>query len=306
MNVEKMYSTIDTHVAGEAFRIVIQSPIRLHGSDVQANHDELKNNFTNEKNLLLNEPRGHRGMHGCVVAPSQTADFSLLFFNHEDVSNFKYEGLLATVTALIETGNLDKSADEFYKVETVNGIYTVKAIFESQVVTSVSVESEACSETNANQDYVSVSIDNARNYLLYTLPDSIPGIELEHLAALNRWGLEKTTKLTSDNIDYAGVVVVESVPSSPEKIRSVTFEKDGYILRSPGIDSTFAILTSLANKGAGQSEIENESIFGSSLTAKKLSVDEHRFSVATEAFVTGAHEFIFDQDDPLKDGFLLA
>lgn len=306
MNFEKMYSTIDTHVTGEAFRIVIQSPIRLHGSDVQANHEALKSNYTNVKNLLLNEPRGHRGMHGCVVAPSQTADFSLLFFNHKDVNNFKYEGLLATVTALIETGNLDESADEFYKVETVNGNYTVKAIVENQEVTTVSIESEACSEINANPDYVSVSVDNARNYLLYTLPDNIPGIELEHLAALNRWGLEKTTKLTSDNIDYAGVVVVESVPSSSDKVRSVTFEKDGYILRSPGIDSTFAILTSMVNKGAGQSEIENESIFGSSLTAKKITEDALRFSVETEAFVTGAHEFIFDQDDPLKDGFLLA
>jgi proline racemase len=306
MNIKKMYSTIDTHVAGEAFRIVIQSPIRLHGSDVQANHDALKNNFTNVKNLLLNEPRGHRGMHGCVVAPSQTADFSLLFFNHEDVSNFKYEGLLATVTALIETGNLDESVDKLHKVETVNGIYSVKAIVENQEVTSVSIESEACCEINANPDYVSVSVDNARNYLLYTLPDSIPGIELEHLAALNHWGLEKRTKLTNDNIDYAGVVVVESVPSSPDKIRSVTFEKDGYILRSPGIDSTFAILTSLVNKEAGQFKIENVSIFGSSLTAKRLSEDALRFSVETEAFVTGAHEFIFDQDDPLKDGFLLA
>ncbi|MER2090451.1 MAG: proline racemase family protein [Sporosarcina sp.] len=306
MNFEKMYSTIDTHVAGEAFRIVIQSPIRLHGGDIQANHDELKNNFTNEKNLLLNEPRGHRGIHGCVVGPSQTADFSLLFFNHEDVSNFKYEGLLATVTALLETGNMNKSADEFYKVETVNGIYTVKAIVENQEVTSASVESEACSEINSNPDYVSISVDNARNYLLYTLPDSIPGIELEHLAALNRWGLEQTTKLTSGNIDYAGVVVIESVPATPDKIRSVTFEKDGYILRSPGIDSTFAILTSLAIKEAGQSQIVNESIFGSSLTARKLSEDALRFSIETEAFVTGAHEFIFDQDDPLKEGFLLA
>lgn len=300
-----MYSTIDTHVAGEAFRIVVQSPIRLHGEDVQANHDELKNNFTNEKSLLLNEPRGHRGMHGCVVAPSQTADFSLLFFNHVDVSNFKYEGLLATVTALIETGNLNKSTDGFYKVETVNGIYSVKARGENQEVTSVSIESEACSEINTNSEFVSISVDNARNYLLYTLPDSIPGIELEHLAKLNRWGLEQTTKLNGDNIDYAGVIVIESVPSTPDKIRSVTFEKDGYILRSPGIDSTFAILTSLANKEDDRSKIENESIFGSSLTAKKLSEDALRFSVEIEAFVTGAHEFIFDQDDPLKDGFLL-
>lgn len=306
MNYEKMYSTIDTHVAGEAFRIVIQSPIRLGGDDIQAKQDELKNNFLNEKNLLLNEPRGHRGMHGCVVTPSRVADFSLLFFNHQDVTNFKYEGLLATVTALVETGNLNRSVDGLYKVETVNSIYTLKALVENQEVTSVSIESKSCSEIETNLDYTVVRVDDDRNYLLYTLPDSIPGIDLEHLAKLNRWGLERTTELMNENIDYVGIVVVESVSSSPGKIRSVTFERDGYILRSPGVDSTFAILTALGQKENNESEIENHSIFGSSLTAKRIAADEYRFSLETKAFITGSHEFIFDQDDPLKEGFLLA
>lgn len=301
-----MYNTIDTHVAGEAFRIVIQSPIRLNGDDIQAQHHQLQNGFTNEKNLLLNEPRGHRGMHGCVVVPSRIAEFSLLFFNHQDVSNFKYEGLLTTVTALIETGNLNETEDGLYKVETVKGIYTVKALVENQEVTSVSIESESCSVIESNPDYTAVRVDNDRDYLIFRLPDTIPGIELEYLAELNRWGLGKTTELNRENIDYAGVVVVNLIPSYPGKLQSVTFEKDGYILRSPGVDSTFAILTALLEKAADQSKIENHSVFGSALTVNKVTEGSTRFSVKTEAFVTGSHEFIFDQDDPLKEGFLLA
>jgi proline racemase len=42
------------------------------------------------------------------------------------------------------------------------------------------------------------------------------------------------------------------------------------------------------------------------LTSKVLKGGDYRYSVETEAFVTGSHEFIFDQDDPLKEGFLLA
>jgi len=305
VNFEKMYNTIDTHVGGEAFRIVTQSPIAFRGSDVRANHDELQHNFTNEKNLLLNEPRGHRGMHGCVVVPSSDADFQLLFFNHEAVTNFKYEGLLATVTALIETGNLKRTADDCYQVETVNGMYTVKASVDQQEVTAVAIESAVCSVVNTNPKYTTVQVDNARNYLLYTLPDNIPGIELEHLAALNNWGIAKTAELTKENVTYEGVVLVESSASATNKVRSVTFEKDGYILRSPGVDSTFAILTSMLNMLASPSEIENESVFGSSMKAKILVEGECRFSLETEAFVTGSHEFIFDQDDPLKEGFLL-
>lgn len=305
MNFEKMYSTIDTHVAGEAFRIVTQSPIRLSGEDIHAQHEELKNNFLNEKNLLLNEPRGHRGIHGCVVVPSRAADFSLLFFNHQGVSNFKYEALFATVTALLETGNLAQSADGLYKVETVNGIYTLKALVENQEVTSILIEIDSCTEVKADPNYTLLCMDEDRNYFLYKLPDSIPGIELEHLAELNQWGLNRTTELTNQNLSYAGVVVVESDPATPGKVRSVTFEKDGYILRSPGVDSTVAILAALSQKEDSLSEIENTSIFGSSLVAKKVAGDEPRILVETKAFTTGSHEFIFDQEDPLKEGFLL-
>ncbi|SES19201.1 proline racemase family protein [Psychrobacillus sp. OK032] len=305
MNFEKLFSTIDTHVVGEAFRIVIQSPITFLGSDIKSNHDKLKNNFENEKNLLLNEPRGHRGMHGCVVTSSSVADFGLLFFNHEAVTNFKYEGLLATVTALIETGNLNRKKEEIYTVETENGIYTVKANVNKQEVASVYIESEASSDINFTSDYVSIRVDNARNYLLFTLPESIPNIELVHLAALNNWGMACVAKLAKENVDFEGVIVVESGQTSPNKVRSVTFEKDGYILRSPGIDSTIAILSSLLDRFASFSEIENESIFGSSLKAKVLSASDRRFSIETEAFVTGLHEFILDEDDPLRNGFLL-
>lgn len=301
MNFEKMYSTIDTHVVGEAFRIVIQAPIAFLGTDILLNNDVLKNNFENAKKLLLYEPRGHRGINGCVVTPSYVADFGLLFFNHEKVSNFKYEGLFATVTALIETGNLEKNASDIYKVETVRGVYTLRLKIENQEVVSVYMESGICSEKKSDFDYVSVSVDNARNYLLYNLPHSIPTIDLQYLAELNRWGTEKIANLINDNIDFEGIILIESIPEYPNKVRSVTFEKDGYILRSPGIDSTFAILSSLSTN----SEIENNSIFGSSLTAKKLSKGEHQFSIETQAFVTGAHEFIFDEDDPLRNGFLL-
>ena len=152
MNYEKMYCTIDTHVVGEAFRIVIQSPITFTGVDVNTNHMELANNFETEKNLLLNEPRGHRGMNGCIVTSSLTADFQLLFFNHEGGNNFKYEGLLATVTALLETGNLKRNADDSYKVETVHGIYTVQAQVDNQEVTAVELESGVCTIIESEVD----------------------------------------------------------------------------------------------------------------------------------------------------------
>nr|WP_269135930.1 proline racemase family protein [Sporosarcina cyprini] len=300
-----MYCTIDTHVVGEAFRIVIQSPITFVGCDVTSNQTELANNFRTVKNLLLNEPRGHRGMNGCIVLPSQQADFQLLFFTHEGSNNFKYEGLLATVSALIETGNVQRTADDSYTVETVHGIYTVQAQVDKQEVTAVEVESGVCTIIEGGEDAASVSVDSARNYLIYTLPGSIQGIELEHLAAVSNWGIAKTRELTNEKIVFDGIILVEQLPDLSSHVRSVTFEKDGYILRSPGVDSSFALMALLKEKEP-LSELVNESIFGSSLKVHSLSGDGNRFSVRAVSYVTGSHEFIFDPEDPLENGFILA
>ena len=306
MNFEKMFTTIDTHVAGEAFRVVMHSSISLLNESMESAELELQGYYENEKNFLLNEPRGHRGMHGCMIMPSKIADYRLLFFNHSDVSDFKYEGLITTITALLETGKIKKSDDDVYKIETINGVYSVKTTVENQEVRAVCVENKLSVLNEQHADYSSVTIDDGRTYFIYPLPDTISGIQLENLADLSRWGLEQTIKLKEESIVCDGVVLTESSATTPSEVRSITFEKDGYILRTPGIDSTYAIYASLLGSSTKVEALTNTSVFDSKLTARLVSASTNRFSVEAEAFVTGMNQFIFDQDDPLKEGFLLA
>lgn len=305
MNVEKMFFTVDTQVIGEAFRIIIQSPIAFTGTDVKANHALLTDQFENEKNVLLNEPRGHRGMNGCIVVPSQAADYQLLFFNHPGANQFKYEALLATTTALLETGNLKRNVDDIYSVETVQGIFTVKAALEDQEVVAVSLKDVVCKIEETDLDAVAVNVDNARNYLIFTLPESISGIQLEYLAEVSNWGIAKTAELMEADVSFDGVILLEQSEGVPSSVRSVTFEKDGYILRSPGIDSTCAILA-LCNIREPKDCLKNESIFGATLTAKSLPDSKGHYSIEATPYVTGTHEFMMDPEDPLKNGFILS
>ena len=305
MNVEKSFHSIETHVAGEPFRIVIHSPITLDGDSIETKMALLKHNFTNEKNLLLNEPRGHRGMHGCIVTSSSLADVCLLFFQHENVNRFKYEGVIAAVSALLETGYLQRREGNIYKVETVNGIQKVKAtIGENNKISSIYIENKQTS-VKPHQDNHMVEIDNARNYALVTLPEDIPGIELDHLASIERFGKKLTTELTEANVNYNGIIVFEMSKEKYNKIRSVTFETDGYILRSPGIDSTIAVLHFLSEKNNELTDMTNESIFGSIINAKKIANSKHQYGVEAKGFLMGIHQFVFDKDDPLENGFLL-
>lgn len=301
MNVEKYFSTIDTHVAGEAFRIVINSSIKFFTEDVAEAAEILKNGFAHEKNLLLNEPRGHRGMHGCLVLPTSLADIRVLFFQHKADNSFKYEGLLAVITALIETGTIERKEDDTYTIETVYGIYTIKTTVENGEVTGASVIIGQSEKIKEDETAVTIQVEGSRDYVVYSLPASIPAIELQYLALIQSWGLEKTKTLTDANLSFEGVILVEK-NGADDKVRSITFEKDGYILRSPGIDASCALLAARNYQGT----LINESIFGSYLKISELGGDEKKFCIETEAFVTGTHDFMLDEDDPLKEGFLLA
>lgn len=302
MEFANMFGSIDAHVAGEAYRLVTQSPIRLKPADLEEQAKELAGSFQTEKNLLLNEPRGHRGMHGVIATGSSKADIGLLFFTHDRVSAFKYEGVLAALGALLETGTLGRRGDDNYAVETTDGVIEVGAQFDGDEVTGLTVQNEHASVTHS-PDSVSVLIDGKRNYLIYPIPESIPGIGLDHLASINEWGAAKTAALEAAGVGFAGVILVERGGKAGE-VRSVTFEKDGYILRSAGIDTTVALFALHQNRG-GTGPIVNTSLLGSTLMAEAIGEKAGVATVRAEPFVTGIHQFVLDREDPLDQGFLL-
>lgn len=298
-----MCSTIDTHVEGKAFRIVMQSPISPNKKDIQANHAYVQTHFEYEKNLLLNEPRGHRDMRGCIVIPSKVADIGVLFFNHDGQVNFTYSGLIAVITALLETGNIPEHANGLYTIETAYGVYIVQVTVKGSEVRSVYVESQEVTHEHVAGETV-ITVDGDRRYVLYPLPKTIPAIDVQHLLQLNHWGRNICLRMKDEGVGFDGVVLVEEKSSSDTTVRSITFEKDGNILRSPGVDSSIALLASKQALHPSVKELTNESIFNSRLTVKAIP-ETKRYSVEAEAFITGLQDFIYDEDDPLKDGFLL-
>ncbi|EMR06919.1 hypothetical protein C772_01055 [Bhargavaea cecembensis DSE10] len=298
MEFGKMFSSMDAHVAGEAYRIVTQSPIRFKSSDLKSQSEELANHFKTEKNLLLNEPRGHRGMHGIIPVASNRADIGLLFFCHEKVSGFKYEGVLAAIGTLLEMGGLARRENGRYTVETTEGVIEVRAVFDGDEVTEISVHNQSASVSRSTQA-ASVLIDGRRHYLIYPLPPVIPEIDLAHLSVINEWGTAKVAECVRTDPEVSGIALVEERPDGG--FRSVTFERDGYIRRSPGIDTTLALLA-LQEKQGGHVRLSNTSIFGSTLEAES---NDGPASVRTETYVMGAHQFVLDREDPLAQGFLI-
>ncbi|WP_155593756.1 proline racemase family protein [Lysinibacillus cavernae] len=289
MNFHKSFQTIDTQVVGEAFRIVVQSPIMLAHENITEAASALNTQFENTKQLLLNEPRGHRGMNGCLVLPSAIATCRLLFFQHVASTDFKYEALVATMTVLIEQGTIELSENNSYSIETVKGVYeaSVKLSEEKDTVLSVHLTIRP-----AHIEGEQVIIDNERRYIVVEKPQQFKALALEELAEISTWGLLESEKYSTAD----GVILYEQLDSS---VRSVTFERDGYILRSPGVDSTLALIAVLGDETVKK----NDSIFGSSIEI--IQKHEIGYEIALTGYITGIHQFVVDREDPLQQGFVI-
>lgn len=293
MNFTKYFSTIDTQVGGETFRIVTNSSIRIANLNLVEAQQILDEQYTVEKNLLLNEPRGHRGINGCLVVPSVNADVGLLFFQHAGGEKFKTEALVAVVTALVEMGTLE--AKEVVQVETSNGVETVTIKEEQNEVMSVKVSVQAAKVIEKVQENVKVQVADDRQYIICPLPSSVPTLTVEHLGVIQRWGNTEAQKWL-ENEEGVGVILFEQ---NDEQVRTVTFDRDGYILRSPGIDTSLVLAA--INE---QSSVRNVSIFDEVFEIVK-EPNKDVFSIELQAFITAVSDFTLDEEDPLPQGFII-
>ena len=75
-----MYTAVDVHVNGEAFRVMKDVPCKYYYSLEQLN-EQFSGELAEERKLLLNEPRGFIGLNGCIVVPSihNEVDAAVLF-----------------------------------------------------------------------------------------------------------------------------------------------------------------------------------------------------------------------------------
>ncbi|MFC4802613.1 proline racemase family protein [Neobacillus sp. GCM10023253] len=312
MKIEKAYSTIDVHVAGEAFRIIRNAPF-IHYQSLKELYELFPQAYKEEQTLLLNEPRGFAGLNGCLVVPPLTreADAAVVFFNHDGTMPIHYGGMAAVVTALLECGHLRERASNQYLIETVGGVFPITAVMKGEEVVSVKMESGFC-EVMGTKECVTPSLANHtlvqsdQVYAVFRTQDFPVEIQVEELADLRRWG---QTVLPSLSPDVKGAILVDESRIDEGHIRSITFRDDLLIVRSPGFGPTLAAFTSLLSSGSitNQVSLVNESIFGSQLQVQVLQQQESRFqyTMTCRGFITGMQTFILDPTDPLAAGFIL-
>ena len=92
-------------------------------------------------------------------------------------------------------------------------------------------------------------------------------------------------------------------------IKSITFQEDNFIVRSPGFISTIVsyVHALFKNNYIADKPFINESICNSFITVEKVKKEEigYIFRFESRGFITGMQTFLLDPTDPFPTGFLL-
>jgi proline racemase len=308
---------VDYHTGGEPFRIVTGQELR--GETILAKRRDAAARLDHLRRLLVNEPRGHADMYGCLVTEPEDAgaDLGVVFFHNAGYSTACGHGTIALVTWALESGVLPVAGDETRVVVDVPSgrLETIARV-------------RGC-------DVVSVRFRNVPAYVWDT--DVLPGVdvafggafyasveervepgELPRLIALGR-ELKRDLEAKHEFVhplepelrDIYGVIFWQREGENVQ--RNVTVFADGEVDRSPCGSGTSARLALLDASGELErgSELRHLSIVGSEFRACVVGEAEvaGRPAVVTEiegsAHRTGEHRFVLEDTDELGTGFLL-
>ena len=331
-------TTLDAHAAGEPLRIITSGLPELKGSTILERRGYMLEHLDYIRRALMWEPRGHYNMYGCVITEpvSPEADVGVLFMHNEGYSTMCGHGIIALVTALLETGafpakgqltpiNFDTPAglvcataylDESGHVERVSFLNVPSFLYARDVELTL-------------PKYGQLLVDVAYGGAFYTFISSekvglrvrpenteqlVVAAEAIKLAVNATISIEHP--LEPDLSFVYGTILIDAPENPAHYSRNICVFADAEVDRSPtgtGVSARLAIHHARGEITDGQ-EIVVESIMGSESMfygkvvgrAKVGPYDAIVPEVSGKAFITGQHEFIIDKRDELGRGFLMS
>jgi proline racemase len=287
------------------------------------------------RRVLMFEPRGHTDMYGALLTEPERADSDagVLFMHNEGFSTMCGHGIIAVATLALErrlitprgggdTLVLDAPAgqirctvererrDGATRVRRVSFVNVPSFVFASGVPVAIGDRT--------------VPVDVAFGGAFYAIVDGetvgLP-IDPSRLTDLRQTGMaikhaieSKTRVVHPDEpglVGIYGTIFTGPAARTGADLRNVTIFAEAEVDRSPCGTGTCAVLAVLDAMGLVGGTFVHESIIGTTFSARvasRTSVGERPAIVPEltgEAFVTGEHTFVVDEDDPLKDGFRL-
>lgn len=330
--------TVDYHTGGEPFRIVVDPPVDIPGSDVADRRARAIGDTDADglRRLLCFEPRGHADMYGGLLVPPDDdgAHLGVLFWHKDGFSTACGHGTIALGAWAVESGRVEAPDDGVTDVvvDVPSGRVTARVHTRGGQVEAVDFVNVASHVVATGIEvptaYGTLPVDVAFGGALYAHLDVAQAglhVEPEAYGELIALGREvKRTLAEHPAARYArderlsgiyGTILFEdlgTLPDGPHQ-RNVTIFADGEVDRSPCGSGTASRVAALAASGALADDqvLTHDSIVGSRFVARVLErtdvdgVPAVVPSITGTAHQTGEHTFVVDPRDELVPGFVL-
>jgi len=327
-------TTLDMHTGGEPLRIITGGLPGLPGNTILEKRKYIKENLDQYRKILMWEPRGHTDMYGCIITDpiSEGSDFGVIFLHNEGYSTMCGHGIIAVTKAVIDYGVIPmvKPVTEV-KIDSPAGLIKARGFIQDDKVERVSFMNvpsfvQALDQVIHVEGLGQVHYDLAFGGAFYAYIDatevnvSLTSGDLSPLVEKGMAIKREIMKSVSfhhpfeEDLNFLyGTIFTGKALNKDADIRNVCVFADGEVDRSPtgtGVSGRVAIEVARGKMKSGDS-ITIESIVGSTFKVKVTAlVDFGSYKavipeVEGTAFITGMHTFLVDQNDPLKNGFIL-
>jgi proline racemase len=292
------------------------------------------------RRALMLEPRGHADMYGAVLTEPVTsgADAGVLFMHNEGYSTMCGHGIVAVTTMAIERGLIRPKEPNRIVYDSPAGLVHARAhVRERKEDSGRSTRVDLVSFDNvpsfvfapglpiraANRE---LRVDVAFGGAFYAIVDAeAAGLPIApaRLPELRRVGMEiKHAVEAAITVVHPhdkglngiyGTIFTGPPERSDAHLKNVTIFADAEVDRSPCGTGTCAVMAVIDAMGLMPLDrpFGHESLIGTLFNGRVTGrtrvadFDAIHPELQGSAWITGEHEFLVDDEDPLKDGFRL-
>ena len=304
-------STIDTHTAGGPTRIVLSGLPPLSGAttaermrDFQTNHDALRK-------FLLNEPRGHRGMYGAVVGPppDPQVDLSVFFMTTGGYLPTCVHGAIGVATAMIGEGTLRPRPDGNLYFDTPGGVMTLTPRYQGGDLAEVALRTPPGFVSAAT---IEVELDGTT----IVAASVFCGVSFL-LVSAHQWGKTATQSNLGYFLETGKRLLEKAGPSFALALfydalagggfRDIVIGRTGGVDRSPcgaGVGA-LAIREYAEGRLPIGTLLSVTGVIGTRFMARVAHLEPTGVvpEISGSAWITGTHQFVLADTDPLTEGF---
>jgi proline racemase len=334
MKFERMISTVETHTGGEPFRIVTSGLPRFPGATIVQRRAWIQQNLDDVRRALIFEPRGHADMYaGYLTDPvSPDADFGIIFVHNEGYSDHCGHGVIALATAAVELGWVARTSPE-----TRVGIDAPCGFIEAYVewdgegagqVRFINVPSFLVARdlTLDTPTFGRVTGDIAFGGAFYFYTAAAPhGLTVSEadIERLVRFGAEVKIAANAKypvvhplipELNHIYGTIVDGPPRHPGSTQAnCCVFADRQVDRSPTGSGTAGRVAQLVARGELEMNavLQNESVIGTIMRGRAIGrtrvgeFDAVVPEISGSASIHGFGNWVLDERDPLKNGFLV-